>query len=772
MVSIINSLVSRFQNLVSSDDTPALPQSIPLSILYASKTGTAKAFAETLAKDAFALRVSGRHFSVSMESLETFNVETFEKLTFVVLVIPTWTDGTPSPNAQPLYGHLRDLATDFRVDKSILVNMNYAIFGLGNSNYGSSWCKAAIEIDSLLQTLSANSLVYLGKGDDSTDQLAQFHDWKNELWPTLSEIYSQIVRSDSLESPAGNSCGTCGSAAENGNCNDSEDAANSSSCGCSSSAKTTTSYQELLKSLPIGPNGKVDRSKLIEAGFGYGPDGKLTRLQYRREKRREAERQLQEQNAAARAAARKSSELGSSNVIQVQESALDVPNEEDLMNDKLLLESTNLVYESSDEDDKLSNPRKKTSGITDLEDMGKDVAVTIDNVNSLSNKFEMVTPTQRRALTKEGYHIIGTHSAVKICRWTKAQMRGRGGCYKWTFYGIQSYRCMEATPSLACANKCVFCWRHHKNPVGKEWRWAMDEPEFIVREAIAQHCRMVNVLKGMEGVLPNRLQEAYTVRHCALSLVGEPIMYPKINELTKLLHERRISTFLVTNAQFPEAIASLHPVTQLYVSIDAATKETLQAIDRPLFADFWQRFLASLDAIRERKQRTVYRLTLVKNRNTKELDAYAELVKRGQPDLIEVKGVTWCGESPGSDLTMADVPWHTDVREFCEELTKRIGVETYGLACEHAHSCCVLIARKDTCLRNGIWHTHIDFDKFQELVAKYYESNGKAVFDSTDYLAPTPSWALYGSEEAGFDPEDTRWRRGQHAYKPSESGCG
>ena len=34
---------------------------------------------------------------------------------------------------------------------------------------------------------------------------------------------------------------------------------------------------------------------------------------------------------------------------------------------------------------------------------------------------EMVTKLQRRALTKEGYRIIGTHSAVKLCRWTKVQ---------------------------------------------------------------------------------------------------------------------------------------------------------------------------------------------------------------------------------------------------------------------------------------------------------------------------------------------------------------
>ncbi|KAM4648643.1 uncharacterized protein AAGF69_012548 [Amazona ochrocephala] len=57
-----------------------------------------------------------------------------------------------------------------------------------------------------------------------------------------------------------------------------------------------------------------------------------------------------------------------------------------------------------------------------------------------------------------GYKLIGSHSGVKLCRWTKSMLRGRGGCYKHTFYGIESHCCMEATPSLACANQCVFCW--------------------------------------------------------------------------------------------------------------------------------------------------------------------------------------------------------------------------------------------------------------------------------------------------------------------------
>jgi len=202
---------------------------------------------------------------------------------------------------------------------------------------------------------------------------------------------------------------------------------------------------------------------------------------------------------------------------------------------------------------------------------------------------EMVTPQLRAALTKQGYKILGSHSGVKLCRWTKAQLRGRGGCYKHSFYGIESHRCMEATPSLACANKCVFCWRHHTNPVGREWRWQMDDAETLVTSAISEHKGMIKQMKGVPGVLPERLAEGMDPRHCALSLVGEPIMYPEIDKFVSLLHAKRISTFLVTNAQFPDAITNLPAITQLDVSVDAATPETLKAIDRPLFGDYWVR---------------------------------------------------------------------------------------------------------------------------------------------------------------------------------------
>ncbi|XP_050267446.1 S-adenosyl-L-methionine-dependent tRNA 4-demethylwyosine synthase [Quercus robur] len=418
-----------------------------------------------------------------------------------------------------------------------------------------------------------------------------------------------------------------------------------------------------------------------------------------------------------------------------------------------------LVSESDGEDeDSEEEGGDEGSDIVDVEDIAgkaplRKKTVTVAETNGkLNGKKDMVTPAIRASLEKQGYKIIGSHSGVKICRWTKSQLRGRGGCYKHSFYGIESHRCMEATPSLACANKCVFCWRHHTNPVGKSWQWKMDDPLEIVNSAIDLHTNMIKQMKGVPGVTLERLMEGLSPRHCALSLVGEPIMYPEINTLVDELHRRQISTFLVTNAQFPEKIEMLRPVTQLYVSVDAATKDSLKAIDRPLFGDFWERFIDSLKALREKQQRTVYRLTLVKGWNTEDIDAYSKLFSVGKPDFVEIKGVTYCGTSATSKLTMENVPWHSDVKAFSEALALRSQGE-YEVACEHVHSCCVLLAKTDKFKVNGKWFTWIDYEKFHNLVAS------RKPFSSVDYMAATPSWAVYGAEEGGFDPGQSRYKK-------------
>jgi tRNA wybutosine-synthesizing protein 1 len=373
------------------------------------------------------------------------------------------------------------------------------------------------------------------------------------------------------------------------------------------------------------------------------------------------------------------------------------------------------------------------------------------------------------ARTKQGYSIVGSHSGVKICRWTKSALRGRGSCYKYSFYGIASHQCMETTPSLSCSNKCVFCWRHGTNPVGTTWRWVVDPPDMIFAGVKAGHYQKIKMMRGVPGVRAERFAEAMRIRHCALSLVGEPIFYPHINEFTAMLHAEHISSFLVCNAQHPDQLATLKPVTQLYVSIDASNKESLRKIDRPLHRDFWQRFNRCLDILRERRfeQRTVFRLTLVKGFNIEdEAEGYAALVEKGLPCFVEVKGVTYCGtsSSAGAGLTMQNVPFYEEVCAFVEALNVALAKRglKYGIAAEHAHSCCILIA-SERFKKEGKWHTRIDYEKFFE----YLESGEK--FTPEDYMGPeTPEWATWGN--GGFDPRDERvFRKGKNKVALTDS---
>jgi tRNA wybutosine-synthesizing protein 1 len=416
--------------------------------------------------------------------------------------------------------------------------------------------------------------------------------------------------------------------------------------------------------------------------------------------------------------------------------------------------------ESGDEEEDFPEPEKKrqrTTRLADLEDVGgKRYPLPIDFTTTQPALKPMVPTTSPTytALTKQGYTIIGSHSGVKICRWTKSALRGRGSCYKNSFYGIASHLCMETTPSLSCSNKCVFCWRHGTNPVSTTWRWQVDPPELIFNGAKEGHYKKIKMMRGVPGVRAERFEEAMRIRHCALSLVGEPIFYPHINEFVGLLHGERISSFLVCNAQHPQQLQDLRRVTQLYVSIDASNRESLKRIDRPLHRDFWERFQACLGILKEKRfvQRTVFRLTLVKGFNVEdEVEGYAELVEKGLPCFVEVKGVTYCGTSTaaGAGLTMQNVPFYEEVVEFVEALNKalaRRGLE-YGIAAEHAHSCCVLLASKRF-LIDGRWNTIIDYEKFFKLL------EGGGNFAPEDYCKPTPEWALWGN--GGFDPRDER----------------
>lgn len=346
----------------------------------------------------------------------------------------------------------------------------------------------------------------------------------------------------------------------------------------------------------------------------------------------------------------------------------------------------------------------------------------------------MLTSAAKRELEKQQYRIVGNHSAVKVCGWTKNMIKGEGGCYKLTFYGIMSHQCMQMTTSISCANRCTFCWRGYKAPVSKDWKWAVDDPIQVVNQSKEAHHKLLVGFGGSKNANQRIYDSSKNVKHVALSLTGEPIFYPKINEAIDEFNRQGISTFLVTNAQYPEQIRDLNPVTQLYISVDAPTKDTLVNIDKPLFKDNWERMLRSLDYLAQKKQRTCIRLTMVKGINTSDFEKYAELIKRGNSDFVEIKSYMYVGASM-ERLQRSNMPLHEEVVEYTNELIKYL--PDYEIVSEHIPSRVVMVAKKKF-KKNGKWYTWIDFEKYHELV------NSGRVFTTDDYLKPTPKTGLSG----------------------------
>lgn len=324
----------------------------------------------------------------------------------------------------------------------------------------------------------------------------------------------------------------------------------------------------------------------------------------------------------------------------------------------------------------------------------------------------MLSDAAVQQLEKQQYRIVGDHrhSAVKVCAWTKKLILGKGGCYKLKFYGIRSHQCMQMTTSISCANRCTFCWRGYKAPVSKEWKWGVDDPVVILEDSLKQHKQLLMGYKGNEHA--KLYDESTHVRHVALSLTGEPITYPRINEIIQEFHKRRISTFLVSNAQYPDQIKTLIPITQFYLSVDAPNKPLLKHVDVPLFDDYWERMLASLDSLAQRKDRTVIRLTCIKDVNMCDESGYAELIKRGDPDFIEVKGYMHVGASQ-LRLAFANQPTHQEVREWGMSLLKHLA--DYEYVSQHRPSTVILLAKKRFAKR-----TWIDFDAFFDTYAQRF----------------------------------------------------
>ena len=304
----------------------------------------------------------------------------------------------------------------------------------------------------------------------------------------------------------------------------------------------------------------------------------------------------------------------------------------------------------------------------------------------------------KKVLERQHYAIVGRHSAVKICEWTKRSLVDEDFCYKQKFYGIRAHLCCQMTPALGfCTNKCVFCWRAHEYNQGYKMDFEVDEPELIIEESIKAQRKLLSGFGGNPKTNKKKFKEAQEPMHFAISLTGEPTIYPKLPELIRKLHELGKTTFLVTNGMLPEALEELEKKnalpTQLYVSVTAPDEETYLKIDKPVFKDAWQRLMKSLEFLSrvKEKTRTTIRVTAIKDLNMFKPEVYAEVLKKANPTFIEVKAYMYVGFSR-QRLKMSNMPSHDEVKSFALEIAKYMN---YKIIDEKENSRVVLLMKDD-----------------------------------------------------------------------------
>ena len=291
-----------------------------------------------------------------------------------------------------------------------------------------------------------------------------------------------------------------------------------------------------------------------------------------------------------------------------------------------------------------------------------------------------ITSQTKSKLQKAKYGVYN-HSAVELCHWTKKSFAGQGNCYKHKFYGISTHRCMEMTPTVMnCENRCVYCWRPTEFYDTLEMpRELVDEPDVIVEHLIEERKKLINGFYGNAKNDKKKLDESLLPTHYAISLSGEPTMYPKLPQLIKYLKTLKAtkSIFLVTNGQEPEMLQRLADEnalpTQLYLSTNASNRKMFYRINRPRHKDAWERWWKSLHFLSTANTRTVLRMTMVGgyNENIEFVNEFAEMMSHGNSHFIELKSYMHIGMSTAR-LKKDSMVEMSEIRSFSRDLCNKM----------------------------------------------------------------------------------------------------
>jgi len=303
---------------------------------------------------------------------------------------------------------------------------------------------------------------------------------------------------------------------------------------------------------------------------------------------------------------------------------------------------------------------------------------------------------------------VFNHSAVEICEWNKKALRGQGHCYKQKFYNVDCHRCAQITPTVIwCHQKCIFCWRPSEYMSKHKLTGNIDKPKEIIDRLFELRKKLLSGFGGYKKTKKKMYEESLIPSHVAISLSGEPTIYPYLGEMIRYLKSKKEikSIFIVTNGMEPKNIEKLAKEkslpTQLYLSIVAPNELLHIKINKPKIKDSWKILQTTISLMAKLKCRRVVRFTLIKgiNDDPKYLKDYVKLFEKTNADFIEIKAYMCLGYSRKT-LTLENMPRHEECKRFAEEFEKLS--EKYKISDECETSRIVLLKNKKSKYKNFI----------------------------------------------------------------------
>ena len=155
-----------------------------ITIVYASQTGQAKIIAETISDQAIRKNIETNLYCISKHDKE-FSFNTLNMP--LVFVCSTTGDGETPETARKCWHKLKRL--DSESNRSYLSNLNYALLGLGDTNY-TQFCNGPKSFHKRFLELGANCFYGPSWADDGTDLELEVEPFKDKLWDALDKYFS------------------------------------------------------------------------------------------------------------------------------------------------------------------------------------------------------------------------------------------------------------------------------------------------------------------------------------------------------------------------------------------------------------------------------------------------------------------------------------------------------------------------------------------------------------------------------------------------------